>query len=52
MGLHSIDKETVRWRAQQLFPTVALQRPQHQGKAAALLLAEYLRREGGPRHVS
>lgn len=39
------DKDASRLRAQQLFPAVELSLKRHHGRAEALLLAEYLRRE-------
>jgi len=41
MGVDTGQKDAARRKAQQLFPTVALTRVKDQGRADALLLAEY-----------
>lgn len=45
MGLLGKDKEAARHKAMSMFPHASLKRKKDHGRAEALLLAEYLRRE-------
>ena len=47
MGLRGADKNESRAKAQQMFPTASLSRVKDHGRAEALLLAEFGRRQGG-----